>query len=94
MGFLTKNQIREKVEDFLIGYDNNTRILYNEDTEKEFIHIGTSFERIKSKYQTSLLNDNEDKIDKRIQKEHDIFLKDKNTRQGIFDIPKEKDFSR
>ena len=88
MQFLSKNQIREKVEDFLIGYDDRSRILYSEDTEKEFIHIGTAFEKIKSKFQTTLLED------EKYQMECREFFKEKDTRQGSFDIPKEKDFSR
>lgn len=104
MEFLTKSQIRERVENYLINYDAKNRFQFQESNDREFIQIGQPVERIVSKYQTFLnigykkkFSDDEDKdrkIDERLQKEHDTFLKDKNTRQGIFDIPKEKDFSR
>lgn len=65
MEFLTKSQIREKVDEFLINYDAKNRFQFQESNDREFIQIGQPVERTVSKYQTFLnvaykdLDDNE-----------------------------------
>lgn len=72
MQFLTKQEIREKVDIFLMDNDLKCRIMFTEDYDKEIIVIGQPIERIISKHQTCL-ND----LD--IDTEHD-----KDIRQGNF----------
>ena len=80
MEFLTKEQIREKLEDFLEYYDNKYRFSFLEsiEDEKEFIHIGEPVERTLSKYQTFLNKEYDNK-------ESEILLQyEKNVKQGNF----------
>lgn len=83
MEFLTKEQTRQKLEDFLLYYDNKYRFSFIEscNDEKEFIHIGEPIERTLSKYQT-FLNKGYDKI---VDNEKSELLTqyEKNVKQGI-----------
>lgn len=81
MQFLTKSQIREKLEEFLEGYDNRTRITYSEDWDKEFIHIGQPVEKTISQEQTFLNKLFEEPIESYLQDTHQY---DKDIRQGNF----------
>lgn len=74
MDFLTKSGIRDKVEEFLEGIPNNSRIPFSKDMEDSFIHIGEPIDRLLSKYQTFLNLEDE-------QTEHD-----KDIRQGNFSL--------
>lgn len=73
MEFLTKSQIREKVDEFLINYDAKNRFQFQESNDREFIQIGQPVERTVSKYQTFLnvaykdLDDNDNEHDKDIR---------------------------
>lgn len=97
MEFLTKSQIRERVEEYLLNYDAKNRFQFQESNDREFIQVGQPVERIVSKYQTFLnlgYIDKDKKIDERLQKEHDTFLKEKDTRQGNLSDSRDKDFTR
>jgi len=76
MRFFTKAQIRDKLEEFLEGYDDTTRITYSEDWDKEFIHIGQPVERMISQQQTFL--------NSLIYQKDEDTRKDKDIRQGNF----------
>lgn len=100
MEFLTKRQIWERVEDFLEGMPNNSRILLISNIDTEFLHIGEPFKKTLSRYQTVLINELVSNTDKKNRSEMEIETEpifkdtDKDTRQGIFSEHKEKDFSR
>ena len=72
MQFLTKQQIKDKVDAFLMDNDQKCRIMFTEDYDKEMIVIGQPIERIISKHQTFLNELNTDT-------QHD-----KDIRQGNF----------
>ena len=84
MEFLTKEQIRRKLEDFLLYYDNKYRFSFIEsyNDEKEFIHIGEPVERTLSKYQT-FLNKSYDKNEDN-EKSDLLTQYEKNVKQGNF----------
>ena len=68
MEFLTKAAIRDKLEEFLEGLPNNSRIAFTENIDNDFIHIGDSIERTIAKCQTFLINeDKENDHDKDIR---------------------------
>lgn len=68
MDFLTKSGIRDKVEEFLEGIPNNSRIPFSNDIDESFIHIGEPVDKLLSKYQTFLnLDDKESQHDKDVR---------------------------
>lgn len=81
MDFLTKQQTREILEEYLDNLPNNVRIMISTNHEKDFLHIGDTIERVVSKYQTYL---SDIEIEKRKHAEILNNDYDKDIRQGNF----------
>lgn len=94
MEFLTKGQIRQKLEDFLLFYDNKYRFSFIEscNDEKEFIHIGEPVERTLSKDQTFLNKAYDKKFDSLIEYEKNI--KQGNLQKSIRQTYSDRGFER
>jgi mRNA-degrading endonuclease RelE of RelBE toxin-antitoxin system len=84
MQFLTKQQIKDKVDTFLMDNDQKCRIMFTEDYDKEMIVIGQPIERIISKHQTFLNTLSDNPIDEHKQALIEAHQHDKDVRQGNF----------